>query len=215
MPSLGGSAAPKPFFTAEPSQFPNPNFRGMILTMFNIPDFAHGIFWPILILIVFVVALTFAIGIINALSGRRERDFSVYEKRKYLFDTKSEFDLFNVLTELFSERFYVFPQVHYSHIVEASRRLSPRDRFIYWNSINRKSADFVLCDKQRVVAQLVIELDGSSHDMEKRKERDEFINHLMNVTGLAILHLKTDNLDRDFIKGEVERVLAPTRAEAR
>lgn len=39
---------------------------------------------------------------------------------------------------------------------------------------------------------MVIELDGSSHDNESRKERDDFVDKVMERIGLRIVHIKTD-----------------------
>lgn len=160
-----------------------------------------GFIWTFLILVVVVILIA-----IFFLKERRD-NLSNYIKRQFLFDTKSEFELFKLLVELFGDKYYVFPQVHYNHIIEARKGLEFSERMHYWNKINRKSADFVLCEKVQVTAQLVIELDGSSHEWEKRKERDVFINELMSVIGLKILHLKTSDLNKEFIKNQVETVL--------
>lgn len=117
-------------------------------------------------------------------------DMSVYEKRKYLFDTAGEYELFKLLQANFGTDYYIFPQVHYSHIVQARHSLPYRARLAYWNKINRKSADFVLCDKQQVVPKLIVELDGESHQFRPRQERDAFIDELMKVTNLSILHIE-------------------------
>ena len=175
--------------------------------MFNTSDLLHFAVWPVIILICFVLALSIIFGVLSLFFSKRERDLSNYVRRPYLFDTKSEFELFKMLLELFGDRFFVFPQVHYSHLVEVRKGLSFSERMKYWNSINRKSADFVLCDKNRVIPQLVIELDGSSHDLPQRQERDKFVDDLMNVTSLPILHLKTGNPDKEIIRVEVEKKL--------
>jgi very-short-patch-repair endonuclease len=78
----------------------------------------------------------------------------------------------------------------------------------YRSSIDRKSADFVLCDKSRVVPQLIIELDGNIHDFsEKKQRRDEFVDNLAGVVNLPILHIKTTNMDKEYIRNEVDKKL--------
>jgi very-short-patch-repair endonuclease len=163
-----------------------------------------SVWWPIFLLAAIVMAFVLVVGLFF---GKKERDLSVYLRRKYLFDSASEFQLFKLLIEMYQDRFHVFPQVHYSHLIEVRKDLTYRERISYWNSINRKSADFVLCDREEVVPQLVIELDGSSHKWDKRRERDEFIDSLLKQAGLPILHIKTDNLNREFVRTEIERVL--------
>ncbi len=173
--------------------------------MLDISQLFHIFFWPVVILLAFILVTALAVLFFG---GKEEPDLSVYEKRPYLFDTKTELELFNILLELFGDKFYIFPQVAYSHIVRVKKELPYRERFGYLSRINKKSADFVLCDKVQVVPQLVIELDGSSHQLPKRIERDGFVDGIMTVTGLPILHIKTEKMDKEFVKGEVNRVLS-------
>jgi very-short-patch-repair endonuclease len=135
-------------------------------------------------------------------SDEKKRDLSVYKKKAFLFDAVSEFNLFKVLVELMGDKYYVFPQVNYSHLVEV-KEMDWKLMRKYRSSIDKKSADFVICDKERVVPQLVIELDGFSHSYKKTQVRDEFINDLMKVTDLPILHLRTGNLDKESIRKEI------------
>jgi very-short-patch-repair endonuclease len=64
-------------------------------------------------------------------------------------------------------------------------------RRAYRSRVDRKSADFVICDKQKIEPLLVIELDDSSHSYYKRQERDEFIDDILKSANLEILHVKT------------------------
>jgi very-short-patch-repair endonuclease len=172
--------------------------------MLNTSQLFHIAFWPVVILFAVIVIIT----IVSLFFGRREeQDMTVYEKRPFLFDTKSELDLYNTLLELFGDKFYIFPQVAYSHVIKIKKGVPEKERFIAWNRINRKSADFVLCDKVQIVPQLVIELDGSSHELPHRIERDGFVNEMMTVTGLPILHIKTEKMDKEFVRAEVNRAL--------
>ncbi|MEN9614107.1 MAG: hypothetical protein RLZZ347_414 [Candidatus Parcubacteria bacterium] len=140
------------------------------------------------------------------LKGGVRTDLSVYERKPYLFDATSELRLFKLLNELFGDRFYIFTQVNYSHLIRpkktdwiGERRLRSR--------IDRKSADFVLCDKERVVPQLVIELDGYVHNFETRRRRDRFIDELTKEIGLPILHLTPDKMDRSYVLSEVIKMV--------
>jgi very-short-patch-repair endonuclease len=73
--------------------------------------------------------------------------------------------------------------------------------------IDRKSADFVLCDREQIVPRLVIELDGSAHDLKKKKERDEFINEITESIGLPLLRLKVGDVDKESIRGKISKKL--------
>lgn len=159
-----------------------------------------------------VVLVLAGIGVYLALFGKgeTEKDLSVFERRRYIFDSKAEADLFHLLMEVYGDRYHVFPQMAYSHIVQAKKSLPYRERFRYWNMINRKSADFVICDKLEVVPRVIIELDGPTHELEERRERDGFVDELMQCTGLPICHLKLhEATNRDSVREEVDRALTP------
>lgn len=126
-----------------------------------------------------------------------------YEKKPYLFDANSEFDLYKVLTELYGDKYYVFPQINYSHLIQPKKSNFQEERK-YRSKIDRKSADFVFCDKEKIIPRLIIELDGYVHNLKIKQARDKFIDEITGIADLPILHLKTNNLDREFIKSEID-----------
>jgi hypothetical protein len=160
----------------------------------------------LVIFIGFIIAAKFIFKLVFKNSGIKP-DLSVYEKKPYLFDTTSEFNLYKILLELFGDKYYIFPQVNYSHLIQP-RKTKWEDERRHRSRIDRKSADFVFCDKERIVPRLIIELDGSVHSFKSKQTRDEFINNLMKIVDLPILHLRPDAFDRGFIKNEVSKKLA-------
>ena len=163
------------------------------------------IIWPLLLLIVLIIAGKFLFELFFKKSSNKP-DLSVYERKPYLFDTTSEFNLYKVLLELFSDKYYVFPQVNYNHLIQPRKSTWEEERK-HRSRIDRKSADFVLCDKERVIPRLIIELDGGVHNFKSKQTRDEFIDELTKIVDLPILHLKNSGLDREFIKSEVASIL--------
>lgn len=136
--------------------------------------------------------------------GKKEKtaeDSLPYKKKPFIFDNMSELTLYRKLLEIFSDRYYVFPQMSYGRMIENKINKWKRGAF------DKKIADFVLCDKERAVARLVIELDGPSHRLKKRMERDEKVDAMMAKIGLPILHLKTGNLNNEYIREEVVKKL--------
>lgn len=160
----------------------------------------------------FYIFLGLALGlvfIIKELSGKGEKqkpDLSVYQRKNFLFDAVSELNLYKMLVELYGDRFCIFTQVNYSHLIEP-KKSNFADERKYRSRIDRKSADFVLCDKERVVPQLVIELDGYVHNFKSKRARDEFIDGLTHIVDLPILHIKTADLNREYLKSEVYKRL--------
>jgi hypothetical protein len=164
----------------------------------------------ILIVTAVVVFLVLAgLGLFQIISkrGKAEKpDLSVYERKPFLFDTISEFNLYKILLELFGDKYHIFPQVNYSHLIQPKKTTWEEERR-YRSRIDRKSADFVFCDKGRVVPQLIIELDGSVHNLKSKQARDAFINELTELVDLPILHLRNQVLDKDLLRSEVNKAL--------
>lgn len=160
------------------------------------------------IIVLIAIAIIFRKQIIQLISAtaKNKVDFSVYQRKPFLFDANSEFNLYKVLLELFGNEYFIFPQVNYSHLIE-TRKTNWQDERKYRSRIDRKSADFVFCDKERIVPKLIIELDGSVHNFKNKQARDEFINELTKIVDLPLLHLKPGNLTKEFIKSEVEKKL--------
>lgn len=161
--------------------------------------------WPLLIIIVLVIAIKLVAKTLLK-KQKSKPDLSAYERKPYIFDATSEFNLYKVLIELFGDKYFIFPQVNYNHLIQPRKTTWVEERK-HRSRIDRKSVDFVFCDKERIVPQLIIELDGSVHNFGKKKERDEFIDELTKIVGLPILHLKTSNLDREFVRKEINQKL--------
>ncbi len=158
-------------------------------------------------LIIGVVAILVIIGIaaffIELPAASKE---SPYQKRRYLMDSNAEFGLFKILVELYGNKYYIFPQVNYSHLLEP-KKMEWREGRRFMSKLDRKSADFVLCDKEHVVPQLVIELDGPTHARERTKVRDGFINDTLKAAGLPVLHIPVGPYTSESIKEVVDKAL--------
>lgn len=152
-----------------------------------------------------VVCIAFVIKYLSEKEGGKV-DLSVYERKPFLFDAVSELNLYKMLLELYGDQYYIFTQVNYSHLIQP-RKTNFQDDRKYRSRIDRKSADFVLCDKDRVVPKLIIELDGYVHNFKNKQARDEFIDSLMNIAELPILHIKTAEVSREYVKQEIDNKL--------
>lgn len=129
-----------------------------------------------------------------------------YEKKPYLFDANSEFNLYKMLVELYGDKYYIFPQINYSHLIQTKKSNWEEERK-YRSKIDRKSADFVFCDKEKIVPKLIIELDGYVHNFKSKQARDQFIDEITGIVDLPILHLKTNNLDIEVVKKDIDNMI--------
>ena len=103
--------------------------------------------------------------------------FTQNEKRAYykLKEIASKLDL------------VVFAKVRLFYLVTPIRKHPKYKTNLY--KIQAKHVDFVLT-KQNLVAKYVIELDDNSHDTAERRERDKFVNTVLEICGYRILHTK-------------------------
>jgi hypothetical protein len=112
---------------------------------------------------------------------------SAYTKKQY-FMTPAEHHIFGQLQKIAGEKYHVFPQVHYSKIMYAEGQQNFHNP--WFNKIDRKSADFVLFDKHDISPILVIEHDDKTHNRKDRIERDDFVDHALEKSGIPIVHVR-------------------------
>lgn len=106
-------------------------------------------------------------------------------KRKDLIMTQAETRFFQILTEAIGDGYYVFPQVHLSSILE--HRIHGQNWWAAFHHINRKSVDFVICDKKTVRPLAAIELDDWSHNLDHRKDRDREVERIFEGAQLPLI----------------------------
>ena len=132
--------------------------------------------------------------ILDILTKRTNRDpadkklpISGAYKSKWLF-SMNEKETFRKLKEITDPMdCYLFTKVRLLDLVEP---ISGNKNYrTYMNKIQSKHVDFVICDK-KLVARCIIELDDSSHKRQDRKERDTFVDEVLQSTGYQIIHVE-------------------------
>jgi len=156
-------------------------------------------FWP------YLGGLLALVLIIEVWSWFRPKKEMPYERKKIMSDNERR--LFEILKSIYSGQFDIFPQVHIDSLVQVRRGA----RFMFWwNKINRKSVDFVFCEKDGLRTALVVELDDKTHLMPDRVERDAFVNDVMEAAIISIVHLHSADLhDQELIRRQIDAGLAP------
>lgn len=84
--------------------------------------------------------------------------------------------------------YHVFAQVHLPTILD--NKVKGQDWRAALAHINRKSVDFVLCDKAYLSPKLAIELDDKSHERIDRQERDREVERILSDAGMPLLRLE-------------------------
>ena len=134
------------------------------------------------------------------------------------FLSEAEASFFRVLRSMTGENLIVCPKVSLADIFYVSR---PEKNMPYYNKINRKHVDFLLCSPNTLKPVLAIELDDTSHSRADRVERDEFVDQVFSTARLPLVHVpvqpayNTQELGaifRDALKGG-QSTVTPVKPE--
>jgi hypothetical protein len=139
-----------------------------------------------------------------------EQEKTVYHyRRNERMMTPSEAEFYQILTEIIDGRYYLFPQVHLSSILDHRVK---GDGYINWNAafkhINGKSVDYVLCDKVTFAPVIAIELDDPSHDQNDRRLRDDEVERIFKEAELPLVRFaQYRSLERSVIEDRLRQAV--------
>jgi len=118
--------------------------------------------------------------------------------RKKEFITSSEKEFYKILEEVAGDRYYIFPQIHLSALFK--NETMGRYHKLAFQIINRRSVDYILCDKTTLEPVYAVELDDSTHDTTKTIKRDENVNRLFGESNLPLVRFRNyRNLSKEEI----------------
>src|SRR5438093_6655646 len=106
-----------------------------------------------------------------------------YRRKSLLSPT--ELDFYNVLKLAVSDRFLILLKVGVRDLCEITNRDVNQAAF---NRVADDKMDFVLCDQATLAPVVAIELDDSTLYTRDRAQRDAFMNALLRVIGVALIH---------------------------
>lgn len=130
--------------------------------------------------------------------------FAYKYRRKEQLMTNFEAKFFRRLQSVAGDRYYVFPQVHLSSILD--HKIKGQDWRAALSTIQRKSVDYVLCSKDDLRITYAIELDDSSHDLDDRVERDRTVEQILADSGIVLVRFRNssemsdEEIKNQFIK---------------
>jgi len=155
------------------------------LTMLNeLP----GILLSILIL-VGVIAVATRIAPRFFSGGAKPADYP-YQARNYLF-SRAEKSFIRVLEQALGEEFRVFGKVRMEDLMFVKK--GAKNRQAARNRIRSRHIDFVVCRKDDLSIQFLVELDDKSHDSNKRAEVDEFKNAACRAAGIKLVRIRAQS----------------------
>ncbi len=156
----------------------------------------------IILALVFTAVFLLSIVRSNAASKRK-----VFKNNEYSYAAKSsimtgtEGDFFLKLDQAVKERYYVFPQVHLSALLD--HHVKGQEWKYAFSHINGKSVDYVLCSKATLRPTYAIELDDYTHDKADRRRRDIEVERIFKEANLPLVRFK----DRDISESEIIQTL--------
>jgi len=154
---------------------------------------------------IIIVLVFFVLILIKAALSSRSQTKKVFKNNTYKYSakyslmTKTESDFFTKLERVVSERYYVFPQVHLSSLLD--HRVKGQEWSYAFRHINGKSVDYVLCDRQTLQPTYAIELDDYTHDQSDRKRRDAEVERIFDEANLPLVRFRNKDVsDAEIIQ---------------
>ena len=170
------------------------------------------------IIIFAIIAFVFA-AFMSILSEKVEKEDKenrisnerYYSKVQVLTDTEVKF--YNALLEATADmNVVIYPVMSLKELVYVVDEKGQKNPYKYFNKINKKHIDFTLCEPKTAKILGCIELDDATHNQEKRYERDQYVNGVLEQAGIKLLRYKTyKNYDIPYLKQKVEELLSDSK----
>lgn len=129
--------------------------------------------------------------------------------KKDFFMSRAEHECYNALIQAVGHEYYIFAQVHLATIL--NHKIKGQNWQGALSHIDRKSVDFVLCDKNYIAPKLAIELDDATHDQPDRQERDIVVEEVLKAVGLPLLRLENHGaFDPNSLAQKIHSAITPT-----
>jgi len=162
------------------------------------------LFIVVVLIIIFIVVFARFFGSSSSIAHKK-REYKY--RRKNFFLTKSEHEFYDNLMKVVGDKYYIFAQTSLPTLVDHKiKGQSWRGSFAH---INRKSVDFVLCDRTYISPKLTIELDDKSHQRQDRQSRDREVERILKQAGVPLLRIEDNKRfdTEELIKKVQESVL--------
>lgn len=153
--------------------------------------------------IVIIGLVLLAIFLLSLVSKNASNKRKVFKDNVYTYEakslpmTKTEADFFLKLERAVNERYYVFPQVHLSAILDY--KVKGQDWNYAFRHINGKSVDYVLCDRITLRPCYAIELDDYTHDKTDRRKRDVEVERIFKAANLPLVRFRNKDISEPEI----------------
>jgi hypothetical protein len=145
----------------------------------------NDLMW-IAVIVVFIAALVSFYSRDKKQNKKSKRNYKYLPKDSIM--TKSEMDFFWTLNKVVNDRYFIFPQVHLSALLD-HKVVGQEWKYAFYH-INAKSVDYVLCSKTTLQPLYAIELDDPSHDRVDRITRDIEVERIFNEASIPLVRFR-------------------------
>lgn len=149
----------------------------------------------------FLIAFCIVAGVIIEIRKGRLPKILPYKKKENLL-SQNELKFYTALLEATkNKKTAIFSKVRIADIIETKFN---QQRFL--NMITSKHIDFVICNPETSKILCAIEVDDSSHAIEARKKRDDFVNQALKDAGCHLIRFKAkasynaEEINKDILK---------------
>lgn len=123
-------------------------------------------------------------------------------RRKYLL-TKNELYFYKQLKPIADAYGYtIISKIRLADLIEVNNEINDNEKLKYFNKIASKHIDFALCNPDNLYIEYLIELDDNSHNSQKRKERDTFIEKVIEKSGYKLIRTLSATQLKDKIENK-------------
>jgi len=152
------------------------------------------------LVILAAVAVLVGLGVLHLLL--RPSAPKVPYRRSESLLTPAERSFYEVLRGVVGDDVHLFAKVRLADLVWLPRAMDNRQAHL--NRITSKHIDFVLCERHSLAPLLAVELDDSSHQARDRRQRDVFVNEVLQAAGLPLLRVP---VQRSYVPEEVAELI--------
>jgi very-short-patch-repair endonuclease len=115
--------------------------------------------------------------------------------------------LFENLRLVLNPKYDVYPQAHLDNIFSVEYQRSYNYYLGYLRKINQKSVDFLIVDRQTQSPAFAIELDDITHELDDRRERDNFVQAVFDKAGLNLIRFNSGQYGAEVLKTVLQKYL--------
>ncbi|NCU42014.1 MAG: DUF2726 domain-containing protein [Candidatus Moranbacteria bacterium] len=155
---------------------------------------------------IIIIILVLRLALIYLKRKNKKEEILPYKKQESLLTSKEK-EFFTFLLETISSKYFVFPKVRMCDIISVPK-MENKEYYHFFNKIQSKHVDFLLCNKETLEPILAIELDDSSHKKVTRRLRDISVNAIFESANLPILHIPTaHSYEKEAISVEIQKAI--------